>query len=809
MADNILNQNQDKDEKKDRLTQDQIDNDIQAIVQQGGGDNDIKSYLTQQNISFEEPKQRRTVEDISRGLFGESQAGQIAERAVVDAVIAPLTEVGRGLINASAGFYETLDSATKLVTSITGGKGRGGAFGQWSSDLRRYAETELPPTKIIPSIKTIYEIVGGSLPIVTEFAIAEKALVATGIPAKLSTAGLGELTETGKFALLGALDEYEKSGEYRSLGEGAKKGAILQMSFGIASRGLLLFQKFGKKVAEKWVAFTTGDPKLAKAFVANPRKFNLNPKNKLRTSKEVKAENDLRKRDLQQKFQREKTFLQDNVRKEKELLKDKLVEKKQNLDASFQKSKVALQDKSRIRLEEASDDAGKAIQDYNQTIERRIVKTYDEALDKFKIVKRTAGENVNLAIETTLKENPMASIPYKVVNEKFSKVLKRAPFNISERGITPGRDQQGLAELAAKQGIFSRTKTVVSPRTAAASQSNATVFSKVLDEFRAKSKEGTVSIKYLQDLKGDLRTLSGKAFGTSNNELGIFYKDLANAANPADIVSGSKMLSKKLSRIAEANAVFNKTVPKYEEAMKQYFKRDAQGNFIPDINKAVNAVQKGDTVAIRQMRKADSVLPPEDRILPKINTLVNEMNTKAIQEKAIVRNLKRKAVQDKFKLDTAEKQALSNLNKQKTTLTREQRDGLEEQIRTSIRIKQNELNKTIDEFDSTLLFYQNVEKLGSTMAQGKLANIMQRASFYTTFGGAISGRLLDAIGAPGSLGVGALGATTVGLSPIAAKTTTKLADIIQRETNQLINSIPRAAKEVIGRRIQRALDSNK
>ena len=760
-----------------------------------------------------------TLQESFQGIFGDTKAGQITERTVVDGVMAPLTELGRGLVNASAGFYETLDAATDLVSSVTGTT-KGGYFNYAGKTLRRYAEEELPRTNMHAIPKTFYELMGGAVPVLTEFALGDKVLKLTGASHALTKAGLSALNEPAKFALLGALDEYEKSGEYKSLLEGASKGLSFGMTFGIATKAFELTAKFGKNVGKKWIEFTTNNKKLAEDFIDNPTKYNKDLSGKVVNSHDVAKEHDIRKRDLHEKFAREKTLLSDNTRRQKEFLRGEFDEKSQDVKCAFANSKESLKEGSKIRLEDSMRESSEAIAKHTQIAEKGLVGVYDDAFKKYKVVRREAGENVQLAIETALKKDPLVSIPYDKGSKGFFDVVKKkCPFRIEKKAIMPRGDASAI-EQAIKQGAYTpRTVDVVRCRTAADVGNDAKIFDGILKEFKGKSASGELSIRYLQDLKGGLNNLSQKAFSAGNNELGIFYRDLSKSVNPANIVSGSKTLSKSLKGIAKANKEFAKVVPKYEEAIKQYYKKDAQGNYVPDINKAVGAVQRGDTVAIRQMKKADSALPEKDRILPKVNSLVGEMNKKAAQEKGILSNLKRKAIQDSNKLVKAEKQALSNIRTEKTRMTREQRGALEDRTRSVVRLKQHELNETIDQLDKSLTYYRNIEALNSAMAQGKLASWMQRAAFWGTVGSSVTGGLEKAMGGSGGVTAGQVagsGIAFAGASPRVASRlgsvvagNTQLQRAVQNETNMILKSLEfegGAVSEVVGRRIQKALE---
>ena len=235
-------------------------------------------FTTEQIAGFEKRRageqKKPTVEQNLQGMFGESKMGQVAERVTVDALIAPLTEVARGLHKGAASFYSKLDATAQLIEKIPGVGKRGGLFENISEQQERAAEN-IPDTEMHKIPETAYEIIGRIPSIVTEFALARSALSAAKIPQILQARQAGALTEPAEFALIGALDEYAKNPETASLAEGARKGAIIGMTFPIALRGMKFLWNFGKGTASRWIEFVTGNRKLAKEFVENPRQFNL------------------------------------------------------------------------------------------------------------------------------------------------------------------------------------------------------------------------------------------------------------------------------------------------------------------------------------------------------------------------------------------------------------------------------------------------------------------------------------------------------------------------------------------------------
>jgi len=690
----------------------------------------------------------------------QTTADVFGDTALTQAILSPLTAVAKGLYKGAGSFYGKLDAVTQLLSNITGGRiKRGGLFGDISKEMDVAAE-KLPDPEMHPALNTIYEMVGGAVPIVTEFAMGGKALKAAKVPQALSALKLEPLTETAKFSLIQALEEYKQNPEYKSLATGAARGAMVQMSFGVALKGMKLLWQHGKNTAQSYITWITNNKKLAKDFVDNPRKYNLNPWGKVRTFKEVEEQHNRAKIELDSKFKLQKEVFKDRTKREQQLLDIKLKDSRIQTKETLIASKEALQETSKRNLDDVVFQGQAALEQQNKAIKNSLVKTYDDALVNYKNIKQKAGEEVRLAIDSTLKQNPNTSISYDKVSNRFGEVLKESsPFKISKKAVK-FKDPTGLKTLAMQKGLIpTPVKTTIESRTAAANQRNASVFQNIYDEFTAKGKEGKISIGYLQDLKSDLKVLSQKAYNVGDNNLGIFYNRLSKAVDPAKIIAGDAALSKQLSKIAQANKTYSSVLPRYEESMRQFFKLDSQGNPVPNLDKAIGAAQKRDMVALRQMKNSDSLLPPEDRILPKVEKIVSEMDKNIIDQKAMIHNFKRKAILEQKKLQQATRETMNRLQQKHTQLRTENKERIIRQVRDYSQAKNDEYQRIIDNFNSTEEFFKNQDAIRNVPAAwGKGAGIAQRLLGFYGVGTAFAGM---------PKGYAALGAAAA-LSPLVA-----------------------------------------
>ena len=599
---------------------------------------------------------------------------------------------------------------------------------------------------------------------VTEFAAAKKTLGATGAPTALKAKGFGELTQVGEFALVSALKEYSENPETKSLYEGAKEGAIIAMTIPIAQKGLGLLKNFGKATAERFVHFTTGSFKVAKDFVRNPSKYNLNPFGNPKTHGEIVEANKAVRLRIQNQHKSKMDAFNARLRHEKELLNIKLKDGALNTRRTLDEAKQSLKEKSETTLDTVSKSVSDTIEKNNRSLSEGLVKTYDDALAKFQIIRDSAGKSVNAAITSTLERNPNAGIPNKIIKNKWNTVLKKhSPFKITKKGASSrvdiGSQKMNPQLRAAIEGAGGSGEKATA-RTAAASQSDATTFNRILEEFNSRSSQKDMPLMYLQNLKKDVKVLSQRAYSSGNSELGRFYSELSKSVDPAKAVAENPSLAKGLKEIAAANKAYNDVVPKYEEALRLYFKKNSQGGYSPDISKAVTAVRGGNKAVLTEMKKADSALPEADRILPKVREMVKVSNSMEQQHKSMIKVVKAKAKQEQFKLNQAAKKTTANLRKEHGKIRYDQKEKALGQVKEYTANKNTEYEATINELNKAEEFYKNQETMRSLRAGGSgPARLIQNIAGFGTATAIGFGDVPKALGSAG---------VVLGLSPVVS-----------------------------------------
>jgi hypothetical protein len=754
----------------------------------------------------DKPAAKPTVRELSRGMFGEGKVAQVAEGIVSDAVLSPLVATWRGLNRATSGFYDKAGAVADLANTVISDMPQEVAgvmpmgqtakmaqpviseaselFKNWSNTTEQIAD-DLPETGMGKTIDTIYEIIGGAVPITTEFALAKGAVKAMGMekgyellaksfPKGFDPKATGIVSQVGQFSLLTALQEYADNPETESLARGAMRGATIGMIFPVAAASLKLLKTAGKNVAKAYVAATTGDKRLAQQFVDNPQKYNLNPTGSVKSSQDIKMEIDATKLRLDNEFKVKQQAFKDSKATENYLLNEKLKSAKQKTKETFINAKESLGEKSKRTLNDVTMEVKETIQKGWEALTERTGSIYNNTLEKYSLRLDEASKRVKAAMASTLEKNPGAGIDSSYVKGKFDKTMKEFNlFKINEKTRQVTRDTQGLVDVAIKSGQYKAPVigTQAVPRTGGANVNDANTFNRILQEFNSLSKEKTLPLQYLQDLKKDTHKLSQDAFSKGDKELGTFYLKLSHSVDPAKAISENPQIAKGLSELANANKQYHTVATKYEELLKQHFKKNAQGGYVPNIDKAVKAIRGGDKVTLREMQKADMALPPEDRLLPQIQDIVREHDIMITKQKGLISFAKRKAQQEQQKLQAATRKTMHNLSVNQGRLSKDAKDKMSAEINNFNKKSQEEYASIINDLNKTEEFYKNQEKLRSISTSGNnFMRNLQRVGEYGAVGGAMMGRL-DKIPAFVGLALGPAPIVSAGLVKGAATAT--------------------------------------
>jgi hypothetical protein len=711
-------------------------------------------------------KRKPTTIDVLRDTFS---AGP-KTAAIAGAALDPFVSLARGLDKSSASFYRLLDGGSKLFEAATGFE-RGRLFEQLAEDADVRAQA-LPATIADPITNAIVEMAGGTIPLLSEFALVPGGQIA-------------------KFATVQAIQEFEEKETASSLVEGALEGAATAMTFDVALTGGKILKDAGKEAAFKWMKGKVG-PDAAREFVENPFKFNLNIFGKRKTAREIRNTIDTSKAEFSSETKRQVSdlkFKQENAVNE---VKERILESKNKLSLAQKETAESLKSSQGEKLENLVANQTTTIQNANTAVTDQASNIYRENIQNFNNAKKKAGEAVGLAVKNTLEKNPGAGVSYQKLAPEWGAGVKKAPFNINKKGEFSLRTA-GDAELKTEMNILQS-------------------LNQQFKHFGTKGGGGKLHLKYLEDVSTSLSSRATKAFskakaggGKIYNELGTAYSEMAQLTNPANIAKKNKSL---FPEITEANMKFGVVADNHKRAMKNYYKEDIAGILEPNPSIALGAI-KGTGVnpkgTIKQLEKADSLLPEKERMLPKIRELVqNEQNIVQAQ-KSIIRNNKKIAKKEQSQLRRQQNEAIQAINKSSRTTTIEAKRNARTKVNELTQLRNEEYNSVIG----------SLERLEKRLAdESLLTSFMVRENSLSRkaqAGGALAGSMglvTSASGAPFAGSTALVGSgLAVALSPVVGANVTKLglrgANAVESVLKPILQN--QEAKKVVGATVMKEL----
>lgn len=650
-------------------------------------------------------------------------------------------EAMRGFANSASTFYKTLDGGVKLLEKVTGLKGmRGGIFEDWAEQTANYAE-QLEKTELDTFHKTASQLVGGAIPLVTQFSLA---------PLK---------NPVQQFAVIGALEEAQKDPEFTNVIKGGLSGAanaaIFQSGGKIFNKAIDLL-KSGKDAAITWLTFVTKNRKWSEDYINNIEKYNLNLKQKVPVASEIKEANTKKLSEIQNEYKLQTQYLDNkktetlnNLRNEhKEVVNEmrlrndalkteygtkKLVEK-ETLKGQKELAKSLQEQKIQATSEQTMNDLLMFKDKSDQSLQNQAVAIFDGAKQKYSLLRTEQGKAVASAIESAEKIGA-DKVPLSIVQRRINNAIKKTKgITLSQNNIK-ARTELNPKEFETINGWLQTMR----------------------DDTYAK--DGT-SLRYLNNLRDNFRIEAGNAYKNGDGTLGTLYSNLTDAINPVKIAESNKGTLGGLELLREANKGYAKLMPKYERAYNFFFTKVGE-DYRPDPSKLISAIQNKNVSVLREMTFADSLLPKQDRIMPKVKNLITDAEESWAQQNSLVKNIKQQVnkeyeqtVKDfdkKLFVLSSEQQAVEksinrNILKQTQETSSTQRKEMQkvmlEEKNKIVQFK-NEYEKQKKELEVKLTelndFYQGQERLRDFRAAPEsMARLAQNIFGATTLGAAFN-----------------------------------------------------------------------
>lgn len=683
--------------------------------------------------ALSEPEQKQFI----AGFIGEpieQKKEGFGQSVLRQSVVEPAKEVLKGVYKGSERFYGLLDG----VNDMLGAAGLPStSFFEEAKGQMKYAAESID-TDMTPVGKIVYQMIGQAPEIAFEMSTL-KAL--PGAQMIKNMPGGQQLSDASAIAVGNAIDEFGDSNEIVKALQSGAGGATVSMSFPVVgkmfSKGMELMSKGFKNGARSYIEFLTKDRGLADDFVKNPNKYTINPRAIVEDVTDVAEKNKFVIDSIKSKQKQDMFNLREQISKKSNEIKSSGSEALANLKAIQKDASMAVANKNDVAMKFAVENATKSIRKNKEVVATELNNVFDDFMLGYKKVKADRGEAVGETINNMIKRDPLVGVDFTPIDRKFNNVVYNfsgSPFTIK----------------------FGK----IEPRTAATPKEQVNTFRNIYDEFKSKKSDGKLTLRYLQDLKKDLQGLS-ESYRNSNPQMAGFYGRLSSEINPvnlADDIPGTKGI---LGELSKANADYSRTIKGFNEASKLYFKTDANGNLIPDIGKAVRAIENNDVGTLKRMLSAEKEIPKEFRVLDKLRGSVKSAREFERQQESTLVAIKKMAKRELLQIKKNQASELAKL--QKDVAAGKVKDAQSARTKIFQESKKNadELAETTKKLNDHITFLRDQNKLRSYRPDTSgLARIIQNLS-------AGAGLSVATITGNPALALQSIAASTA-LSPVAA-----------------------------------------
>lgn len=556
-------------------------------------------------------------------------------KQVVDSFYEAGVETMRGVHLAVGEFYDGLADV-----NVPGAK--------LMRDISNNNAKSLPETKMSPSAKAVYNFTGAAPIMLGEFESGKAVLQFAKVPQMLASKfgnipAVGQMTESMVLAAQGAVQGYKDKGWKGAVEEGiigAEAGLsipiVIKAAKGAIGAAMPIVKEWGLKSGAWVIKQLTGDEALAKDFIANPTKYNVNLFKGVSSLKALENENKMRLDEIRAKNNLDIENLHIKQSAERETFNSKLDQSRYQLMAANDMAKQSLAESSRVSLDNMVQKSSQAFKDQKAAIESALHGNFTHAHQKLELISQAAGEQVGVAINNLIEKDPAAVVKTWSYLPKFAEILEKNQFQIVNNQIVPN------------------VRSTIDKSTVMKLQT-------ILDDIFDHTTEEGIPLGFAQKLKQGMQRMAYD--GEANIEKNIL-KQLSGALNPARMVDDivGRNIGPELKALAEANAKMTDLVPRYNEALKLYSKVDANGQIVPDFSMAINAVRRNDRAMLGRMYKADQALLEGDKFLPKVKRAAEDIRRAESIQASVVRNTRRKIQQEKARLTAEIKKKTFEMN---------------------------------------------------------------------------------------------------------------------------------------------------
>jgi len=688
-------------------------------------------------------------------------------KQVKDAFVGAGTEIMRGYHQQNADTYENLAMVDKTGASKA------------IADNAQITADSLPETNMgsvgvgdfqMP-VASMYQTIGRVPGATAEFLMLNKATNALKVPAAIKAA-FGDIKATGQMSdavtlgIQSAINEFRQSDSFaraaNAFGSGASTSLVFSIGAEAIPKALEIGKNMGRSAAKAFLKGVTGDEKFAEEFVKNPMKFNLNPFSKVRSFADVEKENTAKMTMLKDELRTKVSDMKFENAEKKAQLSRELDTEMFNLKDKNKHLKESISGKAKVDIDKAHAESTKAFESTVDLVHTSLHDDFNNTLTKVEAIKESYGKQVGQAVDNITNKDPFSRVGMTRYLAKFNEVAEKNGYKLVGGKVTPMYGQ-GTADEETMRFL-----------------------QKNLDDVKSVAEFSGIPLEFAQKKK-ELWQKMGYA---GNTPAANVAKQLSGALNPvnlADDIVGNN-ISKEIGMLKQANKEYSELIPRYDEAIKNFTKTDASGNPIADFQKVLNAVRNNDKTILKQVVKADSLLPVEDRLLPKAKIAASRLSQAEMVKIANVRLAKRKATEEMSKLN-------HSIREQEFKLKLANREGktyeaqrLKKKLTEMETIEKAKLQKTIETLEADTEFIRQQQLARSFTPPGTRRTI-QAGSVLTALTSAATNPMFAIGGAVGS----------VALSPKVAAAGTKVAAKTAKPTGEVLLALSQLVNTRIGK----------
>ena len=641
-------------------------------------------------------------------------------------------EKGFGRLVAEAG------SLTRFgALNLASGGALSNTLMKYGKGIELHAE-DLPQTDLPPMGKATLQTAGEMIPAAGEFAAIEAAGVGRAMMQTAKAVGvysanpavahyakklLKPLSAGSVFAVQQAVEETTREGhDLSSIAEAGQRGFALGMlADPIVERGLSLMQTGSKAAAKLYINAVTNSRFIAESFVNDPIRFSVFKKMPFvkdiqDAHRLVRAENERKMTMLAEDYKANQMAMTERHANEKFALDNEIKDSKFALDSRIEMSKKALERRSSESLEATRDEATKVFATQEANVQHGLQTNFEQFVEKAQTLKKFNEDQIELSFQNLLQKDPGALIHGETYMEGLHRVLRENGMPVVEGKIIPSG-----AESLAKAGRYQAFYDDVS---------------KVAEE-----NGGNIPLAWAMNTKGLLSRNAYQGGAVADPVLA----QLSGVLKPEKMVDSiiGKQVDAEVAHLAKAKHNYETFIPRYEEAIRQFSIKDAQGNATPSFSKALSAVLRNDTAVVNQIRKADMALPNRgDAMLPKLREAAKQVEEADVAKKRLITIEKRRISDATEKLHQEEVGLRKKLSEDTRKKNFESARKRQTELANLQKTKMADINKHkefVDSLEKSMLYKEETleinEKLRGAFAAGRTGNIQTGLTMGTIASG--------------------------------------------------------------------------